>query len=225
VDTERLLQAIEVMADQVVRDVGAYQYLCHALAPPVFIPPGRGWPANDETTAYVVDRLQRMGPGWTVLELGSGTSTAWLGLAARKYGGRVWSLEHDEHHLERTRDLLGRVAAGDVVEVVHAPLVELEPYGHDWYSIDRLPAEARFDLLFVDGPPGAVAPHARRPAFPLLRDRLADGAVVVLDDTVRAAEHEVAQRWIEEDAAPGELQAVDRLGRSTAFVFRRQEQR
>ena len=43
------------------------------------------------------------------------------------------------------------------------------------------------DLLLVDGPPAYAVGHglARYPALPVLRDRLAPGATVVLDDVER----------------------------------------
>ena len=53
------------------------------------------------------------------------------------------------------------------------------------------------DLLLVDGPPAFAAGHglARYPALPVLRDRLAPGATVVLDDVERPGEQEVLRRW------------------------------
>ena len=53
------------------------------------------------------------------------------------------------------------------------------------------------DLLVVDGPPAFAVgfAHARYPALPVLRDRLAPGATVVLDDVERPGEQEVLRRW------------------------------
>jgi hypothetical protein len=37
---------------------------------------------------------------------------------------------------------------------------------------------------------------ARFPALPLLRERLSDRAVVVLDDLIRSDEQEIVSRWL-----------------------------
>ena len=52
------------------------------------------------------------------------------------------------------------------------------------------------DLLVVDGPPAFAAGHgmSRYPALPVLRERLASGATVVLDDIERPGEQEVVER-------------------------------
>ncbi len=53
------------------------------------------------------------------------------------------------------------------------------------------------DLLLVDGPPAYVAGMglARYPALPVMLDRLAPGATLVLDDAERPGEQEVLRRW------------------------------
>ncbi len=54
------------------------------------------------------------------------------------------------------------------------------------------------DLLFVDGPPATperAVERSRYPALPLLANRLARGARVLLDDAERAGERWVLKRW------------------------------
>jgi len=76
-----------------------------------------------------------------------------------------------------------------------------------WYDLDAVP-EGPFDLLLVDGPPASVGPEARYPAVPLLLDRLAKDALVVLDDTRRPDERAIGERW----AAEFEGFALESLG-------------
>ena len=65
----------------------------------------------------------------SVVELGSGVSTFYIGRLLRQRGGHLWTVEHDE----RWAKLLGRELAneglGDVVTVVHAPRRPLRPAG------------------------------------------------------------------------------------------------
>jgi hypothetical protein len=50
-------------------------------------------------------------------------------------------------------------------------------------------------VLFVDGPLARSAPKARFTALPLLADRLAPRAIVVVDDVSRSDEHDMVQDW------------------------------
>jgi hypothetical protein len=68
----------------------------------------------------------------------------------------------------------------------------------DWYAPRALDGLEDVGLLFVDGPPELTGPMARLPAVPLLRDRLAAEATIVLDDTRRADETKIAQLWADE---------------------------
>lgn len=73
-------------------------------------------------------------------------------------------------------------------------------------------------LLFVDGPPGAAAPLVRYPAVPMLLPRCAADAWIVLDDTNRPAEREVADRWLREYP---ELAGTAHPAEKGAMVLRR----
>jgi hypothetical protein len=87
------------------------------------------------------------------------------------------------------------------VSVRHAALVESPIGGHEtpWYDLSALDdIVGPIDLLIVDGPPQSVGALARYPAVPSLIDRLAAGALVILDDAQRDAEAEAVERWIAE---------------------------
>jgi predicted O-methyltransferase YrrM len=110
--------------------------------------------------------------------------------------GRVVALEHEPHFAEATRRMLRERGLADWAEVVDAPLVDVrlgDGIWH-WYDTNAVP-EGEFDLLVVDGPPGKTGPQARYPALPLLRDHLAPGALIVLDDANRTEEQATAERW------------------------------
>lgn len=50
-------------------------------------------------------------------------------------------------------------------------------------------------MLVVDGPPAATGPQARYPSLPMLIDRLAKNATVVLDDAHRRDELKIVEEW------------------------------
>lgn len=135
-----------------------------------------------------------------VVELGSGRSTL---LIARRLTeqdqGHVTSLDHLQEFADRTRRWLRDRGVVERATVIHAPITDHEIAGETWpwYSLDaaetRLPD--RIDLLVVDGPPGKLRKDSRWPAVPLLLDRLAPNAVILLDDGDRADETRIAHSW------------------------------
>jgi predicted O-methyltransferase YrrM len=143
-----------------------------------------------------------------VVELGAGASTVLLARLLREQedpGVRLDAIEHDAAWADWVNARLAREGLDSLARVTLAPL-EPHPLGVDglaWYAAqaleDALPGDP-IDLLVVDGPP-AFAPGmglARYPALGALAPRLADDAVVVLDDIVRAGEGEVVTRWAAE---------------------------
>lgn len=202
--TVRLRSALEEVAGDAVR----LARLLDDVAPGAVPIPGLGsWAVTPGTLLALTDEVARRTGPVTVLECGSGTSTLVLALLLRRrgQGGRVVALESDERFAEETRAHLRRHGVDGLASVVSAPLrpVPLAAGGTTpWYDLAGLPADlGPVDLLFVDGPWGGTAEHARYPALPELGHRLAPGALVVLDDTSRRQEKEIVERWVA-DAAP-----------------------
>ena len=161
-----------------------------------------GWAADPLLLRHAVEMLAELRPG-LVVECGSGSSTVILARCLRRLGvGRLVSLEHDPEFARRTQAQLKLHGVEDVVTLVTAPLVERRaPDGRAlrWYAPNYEPAlSAPVDVLLVDGPPGSEGPRARYPALPLLASHLAPACAVLLDDTDRQDEREIAQEWARE---------------------------
>lgn len=165
------------------------------------VPAMRGWAASPDLLLLLVETIRSDRPQLSV-ECGSGVSTLWCALARRAFGveGRHVALEHDAQYVRQTEALLEAHGVADFADVRFAPLQTYHLRDHDWswYAKDAWHDLDQLDLLFVDGPPGVTGPHARYPALPLLADRLARDAVVVLDDLVRTDEQELVARWLAE---------------------------
>lgn len=186
----------------------------------VSMPALGGWAATTPTVIYLVENVLSDARPPVVLECGSGTSTVWIAAALRRRGeGRVVALEHDLAYAAQTRRDLTRRGLGDIASIVDAPLVECTTAAGaaPWYDLTDLGDLDGITLLFVDGPPASTAPHARRPAFELLVDRLADDAIVVLDDTHRDVEREIVEEWTTQAVNGRRLEVVAQVGRSTAL--------
>jgi hypothetical protein len=173
------------------------------LRPGAPLPALRGWKASPDFLHLAVDEILTRRPA-LVVELGSGASTVFLGLALRACGtGRLLSLDHDAAHLDATRRHVVRHGLDDVVTLIHAPLTACDVRGRHsaWYDPTALRGVAGIGLLVVDGPPAVDRPDARYPAYPLLRDALLADAVVLLDDGKRAGERRIVAEWTAEDPA------------------------
>ena len=141
-----------------------------------------------------------------ILECGSGLSTVLLSIATRETRGEVWSLENDAHWAERVRKAL-REERAKASYVENAPL---KNYGEfDWYSPDFARLPRQFSLVVCDGPPGDT--HGGRSGLvPVMREYLAPGCVILIDDAERYAERTMAERWARELNAKLVVEGRDR---------------
>ena len=165
------------------------------------LPRAGGYGAAEDFLALLVRLIRAQAARGTaprVLELGSGLTSLISALTLAQLGaGSLLSLEHDQRFLERTRRWLADFGADDAGEIWHAPLQPCPPEtgASSWYDDTVLPEKGEFDLLIVDGPPAWHSPGARAPALPMLNQRLAEDALIVVDDYRRRGERRCVQRW------------------------------
>lgn len=138
----------------------------------------------------------------TIVELGSGVSTLIMAYVVKKLSlGKIYSFDHEERFAQQTRDLLKQHDLQDYAKVIHAPLKQqsIQHKSCTWYDIQDLQGIDTVDLLIADGPPAQTQKWARYPAFPFFRNRLNKNSVVVLDDTHRKEELQIAKQWLAEN--------------------------
>lgn len=162
------------------------------------IPPLGLWTASADLLVELVDRLVEERPA-VVVEGGSGVSTVVMALAVREHGlaTRVIALEHDPEWGDQTRRMLERHGVADLAEVRIAPLgpTSLADHATPWYDEAAIADLSEIGLVLVDGPPEGTGPRARFPMVPLLRDKLAQRATILVDDTAREGDADVVERW------------------------------
>ncbi len=204
--------------DQVVL-LEDYQQLMRLVPMPLPMPRPGTWAASEDYLLWLAGFVLEHRPG-LVVDVGSGQSSVWMAGAMRTagYTGKVVAIDHDPDFADETRALALRQGVADWLEIRCAPLVDHSIDGRacTWYEASVLSGLDGINLLSIDGPPGKGNPEARWPAFPLLRDHLAPGAVVVLDDMIRADEQAIAEDW---HARYPELSRVDLAFEKGAAVF------
>jgi hypothetical protein len=164
-----------------------------------------------------------------VIELGGGISTILLARILAAGGGKLVSVDHDLKWQQITQNKCGKAA--NVVSFVHAPLKPIQCEGaiYHWYDVEAIRSnlpQQKADMLIVDGPVSSPGHLSRYPALPMMRDLLADDAVVVLDDIGRKDEKRIIEKWAASSTSravsyelPGGV-AMLQLGDRQRFVIR-----
>jgi hypothetical protein len=162
-----------------------------------------GWSAQQEyLRGCLAQALACSGPS---LECGSGLSTLLLAVIAERRGYEHWALEHEPEWSARVE----RQAARQNLRSLRLCTVPLRLHGRfAWYDPPLARMPQAFSMVVCDGPPADTA-GGRYGLVPLMRDRLAPGCVILLDDAEREHEREVARRWAVElgtthEFVPGE---------------------
>jgi Methyltransferase domain len=121
------------------------------------------------------------------LECGSGAST--ILLAAM--GVKVTSLEHvPAWHSHVNKSIAKLNLKADL------RLTRLRNYGEfDWYDVPDL--QPGYSAVICDGPPDTTL-GGRYGLLPVARTALQTDCVILLDDTIRAGERQIAARWCSE---------------------------
>lgn len=211
-------EILATVQDQ-TREVEALFQLFARVSPDEPMPPSGRWALAPTGLLNLYALVARYKPR-LVVELGSGTSTVWLGHALAGRGDvRLVSVDHLAEFAGGTRLAVERHGLTGHVEVRHAPLTATRIGDEEfrWYDAAAFAGLDRIDLLLVDGPPGTTGREARYPAVPALHGRLAEGALVVLDDANRSDEKKIVQRWI--DGTPGLERVPTTLGEQAVLRY------
>ncbi|WP_407352042.1 class I SAM-dependent methyltransferase [Luteimonas sp. R10] len=211
-------QQVKLKVDT-VREFDAILQIRALLEPDGPTPYFGGWAMDSMSVLRIAGEILRRRPR-LVVECGSGASSFWLSKALeRTGGGRLLAFEHLREYQEDTVRFLAGHRLDHMADVLFVPLCRMmvgdEPY--DWYDLSQVHLQpGSIDVLLVDGPPGSTGPLARYPALPMLHPFMAEGALVIVDDTIRKEEQEIVERW----AAQYELKELGSFGeRTMAFQF------
>jgi len=147
------------------------------------------WAASLEYVQQMV--CQASATNLPILECGSGLTTLVLGLITRGTKTDVWSLEHHSEWHQRVSDTLHQLAINHI-NLCLSPLISYE--GFAWYDVPSGKMPNNFGLVVCDGPPGST-PGGRYGLMPVMRDRLAPEAVILMDDIDRQGEWNAVHRW------------------------------
>ncbi|MCJ7501378.1 class I SAM-dependent methyltransferase [bacterium] len=179
-----------------IQQAQSIQAIYSILKPELPLPSMAKWAGNPDFCQLVAKQILSSSPG-VILEFGSGASTIVAGLALRRTGGKLISIDHDNKFATETAVEIQCHNLSDSVQVLHCPLTEVtvDSNTYLWYDLSLLGEIPTIDLLIIDGPPSGIQKHSRYPALPMLYDKLAENAVILLDDGRRADEQDIVRMW------------------------------
>ncbi|NBC84486.1 MAG: class I SAM-dependent methyltransferase [Bacteroidetes bacterium] len=170
------------------------------LNPRLPLPQTRYWAASPDVLEKLATLVLTKKPR-CVVEAGSGISTLVTAYCLQKLGrGKVISFDHDPHYAGRNQKRLVDHGLEAFVEIIVAPVKEVEIEGETWkwYDHTKININQPIDLLFVDGPPRRTQKLARYPAVPLLKKHFSEDITILLDDGDRVEETTTAEMWANE---------------------------
>lgn len=189
-----------------------------------------GWPISSDIALFLLGQIKERGYD-LIIEFGSGTSTQLFAKAmefkgtqqsktvdvssletsdsaAIRINGSVVTFEHNKKYFEKTQNQLKQKELLSFVNLVHAPLIDIESDGENFLYYDcetelnniasKFAKHSAKILVLVDGPPGSTGPLARLPALNKLLNALGHHQLdIVLDDSNRAEEKTIIAKWKE----------------------------
>ncbi|MDD9204933.1 hypothetical protein PU560_00470, partial [Georgenia sp. 10Sc9-8] len=104
-ELDRAQRHLDLAMYRTEQDVEASAQLLRMIEPRAGMPPTGAWAINARNLLHVAQLLRTHRPR-RVLELGSGSSTVWLGYLLELVDGELTSLDHLEEFAGRTRQML-----------------------------------------------------------------------------------------------------------------------
>lgn len=227
---------LRVAIEAVPQETRDYQQLTRTVGiDTVATPVTGGWSATPGLLVALCGEILDSGRAGTILDLGSGLTSLWAALSLKKLGsGRCISVDHISRFADQTAALADKAGASDYLDV-HC--TELKPWSATvvpdcldssqlptaYYDLSEVPL-GTLDIVVVDGPPGEAGVLSRYPALPAVADHLADGALILVDDTIRAEERLMIEAWKEAIRGAGTLTETVRGAKFTGLRFTRSSQ-
>ena len=222
-----LTQFVDKRMKQTVRDIkkmerAGYQQIVSYLdlraivGSDVYIPPLRGHAVSPDTAVFLWHLLNVYRPK-SILDLGSGVSSALFATFSKRMGGRCLSVDHLPKFVEETRVLVQSWGTSEKWDIIQADINEQD--GGLFYDLRKVKAtRRRFDFLFLDGPPKYVDPNVRGNLLPLFLPVLKKGCIIVMDDYYRDGENAAVKQWV--DAGLVEILQINTVVEKQAAVMR-----
>jgi predicted O-methyltransferase YrrM len=131
---------------------------------------------------YLLDRILHEQDISSVLELGAGQTSLLLNKYQKLKNIDVTTLEHDSWWCDRIQQQVNYPLTLAYLTNIKYKGLEIATY--DWSA----PTDKSFDLILIDGPPGAGYPHFARIGALKFLQNLKEQFIIIMDDAEREGE-------------------------------------
>ncbi len=152
----------------------------------------------------------------TILEFGSGASTVHVATAFPE--AHIFTIDHDNTHLSKTRELCKSANVKDKVTFIHSPLIKRRFGPSAYWSYSVFPTPSNIDCVLIDGPP-YFADRGREACLYAIHDSLKIGGIVTLDDCRRLQEKKTIANWRSTFAGSFQIEEAD-VGHGLTFLIK-----
>jgi hypothetical protein len=147
-----------------------------------------GWSAKQEYIKSLIQHTNNTAN--LIFECGSGLSTLLIGAIVKKRNLKMISLEHNTNWAKKVQSQIKKYKLTNN-ELLLRPLINYGDF--DWYDINDV-AIAEIGLCICDAPPGSTY-GGRKGFLYLFKDKVNEGSVILVDDTIREAEQSMIKEW------------------------------
>ncbi len=144
---------------------------------------------------FLIDEIKNRPPS-SLLEVGSGTSSAIFAATAEKYKFELLSLENYASTVKYVEYLLKDLSCSDYLTIQVCNFIRREYSNGEkywWYDANLDYVKKPFDFVLIDGPMGTLV--GRNGALPEIIPYLAEDHRIFLDDSTRKHEKSCIDEW------------------------------
>jgi predicted O-methyltransferase YrrM len=130
-----------------------------------------------------------------ICEFGGGVSTLFLASLKTKQPLNIYSLEHSAFFLKKTEKLFKN---NKFVKLIYSP-IKFYKFKYKFFAaydknfVSNLQKNIKFDLVFIDGPPGLL--FGREACLYLIAPFITENTLILLDDSNRKEEKRDILAW------------------------------
>lgn len=163
------------------------------------------WALGEEVFEIILKELDEINVERFV-EFGSGSSSVRL---CEAFGSaEIYSLEHDEEYVQKSRDLKEKYPGTDKLRIIFAPLKWQMIDGRLYKSYTKVELPDEIDAVLIDGPPYWTR-RGREACMYHVYDKVKVGGKIFLDDASRLGEMKMMRNWLSLYPQSFEVQKFD----------------
>lgn len=150
------------------------------------------WALGEEVFEIILNELKGVEIN-RLVEFGSGSSSVRLCQAFEN--ADIYSIEHDEEYVAKSRELKEEYPATDNLKIIYAPLQWHKFNGRLYKSYSKVELPDNLDAVLIDGPPYWTR-RGREFCMYQVYDKVKKGGKIFLDDASRSSEIKMVRNWL-----------------------------